>query len=323
MDIVTSDNASANRAGNADRGGPSCFADSSDQSEFARVFGQESQTLTCTDATATTPREEALQQCLPESERDLPPPPTSDNASASLESQTLTCTDPMAPTPREEALQQSLPETERNLPPPASASAGAASNAAAVNPNLALATSLVKTGGSGTAEDAKLVAESLAKLPKSTLEQMQKNGTKVIACRGSVTDYRTDLKGVQPRGWPPGATWDKVPGSNTPDKNEVVIAVIGHGTPAGPHVPKTGEGHGCANLVAHEASHSIDQGSPSPSQSDDFKKARDADIDKLSDYEKQAGVAGPEETYAESAARHAEGKDQDTPHLKKYWDDHP
>ena len=69
----------------------------------------------------------------------------------------------------------------------------------------------MKTGGSGTAEDAKLVAESLAKLPKSTLEQMQKNGTKVIACRGSVTDYRTDLRGVQPRGGPPGATWDKVP----------------------------------------------------------------------------------------------------------------
>ena len=325
MDMVTSDNASANRAGNADRGGPSCSADSSAQSEFARVFSQESQTQTCTDPTATTPREEALQQSLPENKRNLPPPVTSDNALASQKSQTLTCTDPTAPTPREEALQQSLPENERNLPPPAvaSASAGAASKAAAVNPNLALATSLVKTGGSGTAEDAKLVAESLAKLPKSTLEQMQKNGTKVIACRGSVTDYRTDLRGVQPRGWPPGATWDKVPGSNTPDKNEVVIAVIGHDTPAGPHVPNTGEGHGSVNLAAHESSHSIDQGSPKPSSSDDFTKAREADMDKLSDYEKQAGAAGQEETYAESAARHAEGKDADTPHLKKYWDDHP
>jgi hypothetical protein len=283
MDQVTSDT-SANRAGNADRGGPACFADSSDQSEFASVFSQESQTLACTDPTAPTPREEALQQSLPENERNLPPPVTSGNASANR-----------------------------------------AGNAAPVNPNLALATSLVSPGGSGTAEDAKLVAQSLAKLPKSSLEQMQKNGTKVIACRGSVTDYRTDLKGVQPRGWPPGATWDKVPGANTPDKNEVVIAVIGHGTPAGPHVPKTGEGHGCANLVVHEASHSIDLngGGPSPSQSDDFTKARDADMNKLSDYEKQAGEAGRQETYAESAARHAEGKDQDTPHLKKYWDDHP
>ena len=287
MDQVTLDT-SANRAGNADRGGPACFADSSDQSEFASVFSQQSQTLTCTDPTATTPREEALQQCLPETERNLPATPTSATASGV-------------------------------------ASAGGTTASAPVNPNLALATSLVSPGGSGTAEDAKLVAQSLAKLPKSSLEQMQKNGTKVIACRGSVTDYRTDLKGVQPRGWPPGATWDKVPGANTPDKNEVVIAVIGHGTPAGPHVPKTGEGHGCANLVVHEASHSIDLngGGPSPSQSDDFTKARDADMNKLSDYEKQAGEAGQQETYAESAARHAEGKDQDTPHLKKYWDDHP
>jgi hypothetical protein len=206
--------------------------------------------------------------------------------------------------------------------PAGTAPAGGAAAAAPVNPNLALATSLVKTGGSGTAEDAKLVAESLAKLPKSTLEQMQKNGTKVIACRDSVTDYRTDLKGVRPRGWPPGSTWDKVPGSNMRDKNEVVIAVTGHGTAAGPHVPKTGEGHGSVNLAAHEATHSIDRGSPSPSESEDFKKARDADMAKLPDYEKQAGEGGPRETYAESAARHAEGKDQDTPHLKKYWDDH-
>jgi len=199
----------------------------------------------------------------------------------------------------------------------------AAPTAAPVNPNLALARSLVSARGSGTAADAELVAQSLAKLPKSSLEQMQKNGTKVIACRGSVTDYRTDLKGVHPRGWRPGATWDKVPGSNMRDKNEVVIAVIGHDTPAGPHVPKTGEGHGSVNMVVHEATHSLDRGSPSPSQSDDFTKAREADMNKLSDYEKQDGDGGPRETYAESAARHAEGKDQDTPHLKKYWDDHP
>jgi hypothetical protein len=46
-------------------------------------------------------------------------------------------------------------------------------------------------------------------------------------------------------------------------------------------------------------------------------------MSKLPAYEKQAGEAGRQETYAESAARHAEGKDQHTPHLKKYWDDHP
>jgi hypothetical protein len=56
----------------------------------------------------------------------------------------------------------------------------------------------------------------------------------------------------------------EVPGADTRDKNEVVIAVVG--TPTGPHVPKTGEGHGSVNLVVHEASHSIDLNGGGPAQ---------------------------------------------------------
>lgn len=138
---------------------------------------------------------------------------------------------------------------------------------------------------------------------------------------------------MHPRGWPPGATWDQVPGANDHSRNEVVIGVIGHGTPAGAHVPGPGEANqGSVNMVAHEATHSVDRPSPSsipfvpddpkPSDSEEFKKARDADMAQLSNYEQQAGAAGREETYAESAARHAQGQDAATPNLKKYWDDH-
>ena len=67
-------NAPANRAGNAYHGGASSSADSPAQSEFAKAFSQDAQTLACTDPTAPTPREEALQQSLPEKERHLPPP---------------------------------------------------------------------------------------------------------------------------------------------------------------------------------------------------------------------------------------------------------
>ncbi|HXN88381.1 MAG TPA: PAAR domain-containing protein [Methylocella sp.] len=188
--------------------------------------------------------------------------------------------------------------------------------------NLALALALTHAGGSGTEEDRQLVAAELAKLPISVLNRMRANGTRVVACRNSITDYRTDLKGVQPRGWPPGSTWDSVPGANTPDRNEVVIATRGQGTPAGAHVPATGDGHGCANLVAHESMHSVDQGPNNPSASAEFNAARNADKSKLDSYENQPGAAGQEETYAESAARHAEGKDGSTPALKKYWDEH-
>jgi hypothetical protein len=74
------------------------------------------------------------------------------------------------------------------------------------------------------------------------LDIMRKNGTKVVVTRGSVTNYRTEFKGVKPRGWPPGTSGDTVPGAYFPNKNEVVIATGGHGTPAGAHVPKSGEG---------------------------------------------------------------------------------
>jgi hypothetical protein len=74
-------NALANRAGDVYHGGASCSADSSAQSEFDKAFSQAAQkssdagqTLVSTDPTALTPREEALQQCLPENERHLPPP---------------------------------------------------------------------------------------------------------------------------------------------------------------------------------------------------------------------------------------------------------
>src|SRR5580698_1821797 len=78
--------------------------------------------------------------------------------------------------------------------------------------------------GHGTDSDAALVVEQLAKMPKALLDALEKNGTKVKVCRGSVTDYLTELKGVKPRGWPPGATWDNVPGLQQPGKKEVVIA---------------------------------------------------------------------------------------------------
>lgn len=186
---------------------------------------------------------------------------------------------------------------------------------------LAMAQAMVQVGGSGDAADAALVSAQLAKMPGYMLLTMTQHGTRVIACRGSVTDYRSDLRGVHPRGWPPGATWDTVPGANMGDTNEVVIATTGHGTPAGAHVPATGEGHGSANLVVHEASHGYDHDTGA-SGSADFNAARTADSGSLSAYESQPGSAGQEESFAESNARHAEGQDAGTPNLQSYWNTH-
>jgi len=178
--------------------------------------------------------------------------------------------------------------------------------------------------GSANAADVAIVSKELQKLPLSVLLAYQKAGCKVVICRKSVTDYRTDLKGVHPRGWPPGKTWDKVPGLYSPEKKEVIVAVVGHGSAAGPHYPRTGEGHGSASLLVHEMYHALDASTqPAHSAAADFTAARTADQAKLSAYERQAGEAGQQETYAESAARFFAGGHSDAtqhPHLHEYWE---
>jgi len=193
---------------------------------------------------------------------------------------------------------------------------------------LALVIAVLQTGGSADATDLGLVAQQLVLMPPGMLQTMVNQNQHVVVCRGSVTDYRTDLRGVQPRGWPAGSTWDTVPGAYSDDRKEVVIAVIGHGTPAGAHVPKTGEGHGCANLVLHESTHAVDHapGGDRSATDPNFIAARNADLATLQPYETQAGTAGPEETYAESSARYHSGDPTDAashPNLNKYWAGNP
>jgi hypothetical protein len=197
---------------------------------------------------------------------------------------------------------------ERADPPdPADGStpAPAAAVAAPDSASLALARQLVAPGGTGDASDADLVAQQVAVLPVATLQYAQKLGIHVIACRNSITDFDTSLKGVQPRGWPAGSTWDDVPGVSV--GNQPIIAILGHDTPAGPHIPTDGEGQGSYDMVVHELGHAFDYepatGNDRFSTRSDFLAARETDATTLTDYESQAGVAGHEETWAEMFAR--------------------
>lgn len=188
-----------------------------------------------------------------------------------------------------------------------------------------LARELIDIKGKADEKDAALVAVELAKLPAESLKKLKDSKTRVVVCRGSITEHRTDLKGVKPRGWPAGSSWDNVPGAYTTDRNEVVVATIGHGTKAGAHVPKTGELHGSANLVLHETTHALDHATGG-SSSKEFLAARAKDASHLGAYESQAGVAGQEETYAESAARYYggdAGAAKNNPALTKYWQSNP
>jgi uncharacterized Zn-binding protein involved in type VI secretion len=193
---------------------------------------------------------------------------------------------------------------------------------------LALVLQILQTGGSADATDMGLAAQQLVNLPPGMLQTMINQNQHVVICRGAVTDYRTDYLGVQPRGWPAGATFNQVTGSYFPDRKEVVIAVIGHGTPAGAHVPRAGEGQGSSNVVLHEATHAVDfaPGGDRSATDRNFIAARNADLATLSPYETQPGTAGPEESYAESSARYHSGDPTDAtshPNLNKYWAGNP
>jgi hypothetical protein len=186
----------------------------------------------------------------------------------------------------------------------------------------AAARALIDKVGTADDNDLDLVANELDKFPPEILQRLQAQGTRIKVCRGSVTEYRTDLRGVQPRGWPPGSTWDTVPGVG--GTNEVTVATIGH--PGNPHVPVTGEGHGEYNLVLHEVGHGIDLGGGNLSTGAAFNTARTADAATLNSYESQAGVAGQQETYATSIAGYYGGDPNfaaNHPNLNRYWASNP
>lgn len=180
-----------------------------------------------------------------------------------------------------------------------------------------IAHALVRPGGSGDVGDSALVAMRLAKFSYPILTRLWNDGTRLVACRGSITDYLTELRGVQPRGWPPGSTWDSVPGIFYPSTNEVVIAIVGHAE-GNPHLPATGEGQGSADMVIHETTHGVDGPQFNLSSSQEFIAARNADLAVLPPYESQPIPAGEQETFAESSAMYATGNGA-WPHLYAYW----
>jgi len=168
-----------------------------------------------------------------------------------------------------------------------------------------MAALLVVRGGTGMDEDVAAVRPEIAKLSAELLGSLIKKGAKVVACRGSVTDVETKLRGAVPRGWEdlrPQRTWDSVPGTYLAKGKRVIVATTA-APGGGRKVPDTGDGHGSVNLAVHETLHGRHRLSGSVLKAKGFKKAREADFARLPAYLRQEGAAGLEETYAESGAR--------------------
>lgn len=98
--------------------------------------------------------------------------------------------------------------------------------------------------------DAASIIASLSRIPYKQLEALKSEEVSIRLFTGKLTDHPSavHLKGVVPKGYKSGKTWDDVPGMCG---GKTVFVKIGHS--------ERGKGHGSVNLELHEIAHSIDR----------------------------------------------------------------
>ena len=127
-------------------------------------------------------------------------------------------------------------------------------------------------------------------MPPGMYARLRSEGVRVYVGSGHVPDLDEmgHLRGVRPRGHPPGATWNTVGGCYSPNGRKVLIGESGGG--AAIHE----SGHGIGGLLRRS-------GQPVTLNDDPEVIAAHARLfPRLSPYEKQGGLAGRQEFFAES-----------------------
>jgi hypothetical protein len=153
-----------------------------------------------------------------------------------------------------------------------------------------------------TADDVAIVAEQIRRLPMPLLRWMDAEGIKVVVAHASVIEHAEFLADVG-IGFA-GATYDDALGIYLHDHHQIVVVAR----------------RANANTVAHEVGHAYDAIHGRPSDTDpDFHAARAADWEHLTDYTRQEGRRGREETYAHSFSYYLMGWPF-MPALDAYWD---
>jgi hypothetical protein len=190
----------------------------------------------------------------------------------------------------------------------------------------------VSGDSNATDADTGLIADHMAEhMPLKEMEALQKAGIKVKVTRGAVTSYLTALKGVHPRDWPAGASWDKVPGTYWAPTKEIVIATEDGG--GGKRKLPGSDLASSEDVFEHEAAHALNRTGSGGllSDADDFKSAYGKDGTKgkfAQEYYHQRGPdgkdssAGRDEAFAESNAMYLSDPERlkrECPHLYEYW----
>jgi len=140
--------------------------------------------------------------------------------------------------------------------------------------------------------------KGLEHIPREMMKEAHERGYKLIVGKGNVTDFpeNADLKGVTPRGWPKDLTWETAEGMGgnptfigTRQKNRISDRL--------------------RYVAQHEFGHLFDNatGIMRFSDSEKFQSLHTKYKSKLSPYEKQAGFAGLQETFANKFSDYFDG----------------
>lgn len=160
-------------------------------------------------------------------------------------------------------------------------------------PKLKVLDGILKVQDYANPEVKKLVGQ-LNVYPSNILTSLKNEGLKEIEIANLTTPYMAgneDLKGVQPRNWPQGSTWEEVPGAYNPNNKTVVAGAAAK--------------HGSEALLIHETGHAVGD-LLGFNNSSEVKSAHKRLYDKLNPYLKGEGApgneAGRQELFAEALA---------------------
>ncbi|KKK37676.1 toxin [Mesobacillus campisalis] len=108
---------------------------------------------------------------------------------------------------------------------------------------------LVPEGNFNHRETAEIIVR-IDRLPTEMLRKIVEQDIQIALFEGKLTDNPSarGLKGITPRGYASGKTWDEVPGVGG---SRLVLVKIGSSD--------KGQGHGSVNLELHELAHSVDR----------------------------------------------------------------
>lgn len=108
---------------------------------------------------------------------------------------------------------------------------------------------MIPKGQNFDQREVKEMTRNIASINPDIIKALYRHNVKIRFFTGNLTDLSefSHLKGLQPKGWSEGSTWDDVPGAGG---KYLAAAKIGHSN--------FGEGHGSINLELHEIAHSFD-----------------------------------------------------------------